>query len=316
MNYVDAWPGSKSRLLRPWNRGVLRPPAAGRYLGTVSTQYTVTLGNGRTLRLGDRTILVGVVNVTPDSFSDGGLYYEAARAVDRAFEIEAAGAGVIEIGGESTRPGAAAVGVTEEMDRVVPVLERLNGRIRVPVSVDTCKSEVARAAIELGACIINDVSALRVDPEIASVAAEMGTGLVLMHMRGTPANMQKLEPSPDIFEEINRDLTTAVAVAERAGVGREQIILDPGIGFGKTVEQNVSIINHLNRIAELGFPLMVGTSRKSFLGRLTGKPEHQRRFATAASAAAAILRGAHMIRVHDVEDMIDVVQVADAIVKG
>jgi dihydropteroate synthase len=194
------------------------------------------------------------------------------------------------------------------------VLSELEGRVRVPIAIDTYKSEVAAAAVALGASIINDVSALRFDPTVADVAARKGAVLILMHMRGDPATMQKIEPSPDIFAEIESDLTTAIQVAESRGVERNQIVIDPGIGFGKTLEQNLAIINHLDRFERFGLPLMLGTSRKTFIGRLTGRREGDRLFGTAASVAVAILRGAHIVRVHDVKQLVEVARIADAIV--
>jgi dihydropteroate synthase len=276
-------------------------------------EFVIRLRDGGALKLGHRTLIVGVLNVTPDSFSDGGQYLEPARAVDRAIQLEEEGADIIEIGGESTRPGSARISAEEELARILPVLERLSGSLRVPISVDTYKSQVARAALDLGASIINDVSALRFDPSLARVAQSQGAALVLMHMRGEPATMQQLEPSPDILSEIELDLGRAVRLAEDAGVRRDRIILDPGIGFGKTFEQNLEILNNLDRLARMGLPLMVGTSRKSFIGHLTGKPPSERLWGTAASVAAAILKGAHLVRVHDVREMADVVRVADAI---
>ncbi|HYL98347.1 MAG TPA: dihydropteroate synthase, partial [Blastocatellia bacterium] len=223
---------------------------------------------------------------------------------------------IIEIGGESTRPGAEPVAADQELARIAPVIEALAGRITIPIAVDTCKGEVARHAVRLGASLVNDVSALRFDPAIARVSAESGAGLVLMHMRGNPSIMQKLPASDDVFREIELDLSAAVQTAENAGVIRDQLILDPGIGFGKTAQQNLAIINHLERVLRIGFPVMVGTSRKKFIGALTGKAEHERVFGTAATVAAAILRGAHLVRVHDVEAMIDVVKLADAIAQA
>ena len=275
--------------------------------------FDLRLKNGDTLRLGGRTIVVGVLNVTPDSFSDGGRHFDAPRAIERALEMESEGADVIEVGGESTRPGSRRLSEGEEMSRVSPVLREIGKRLRVPIAIDTYKSQVARGALNLGASIINDVSALRFDPAIADVAAQNTALLVLMHMRGEPATMQKIEPSRDIFGDIRNDFNTAIHEAESRGVRREQIILDPGIGFGKTLEQNLSILNHLDRLGEFDMPLMIGTSRKSFIGRLTGRPESDRVFGTAASVAVAIIRGAHMIRVHDVKEMVEVARVADAI---
>ena len=275
--------------------------------------FTIELPGGRKLSLGARTIVVGVLNVTPDSFSDGGQHYDPGRAIERALQMEADGADVVEIGGESTRPGAKPVDADEELSRIMPVLKGIATRLNVPISIDTYKREVAEVAIDSGAAIVNDVSALRFDPAIADVVARTGAALVLMHMRGEPATMQKMEPSTDILSEIEADLATAVVEAERHGVRRKQVILDPGIGFGKGVEQNLTILNQLPRLASFGLPLMIGTSRKTFIGRLTGKPEGERLFGTAASVTASILRGAHIVRVHDVKEMIDVVRVADAL---
>jgi dihydropteroate synthase len=275
--------------------------------------FRIILPDGKALEAGPRTLIIGVLNVTPDSFSDGGLYDRPARAIEHALQMQEDGADIIEVGGESTRPGSARVSAADELARIVPVLKELGKRLRVPIAVDTYKSEVACAAVDLGASLLNDVSALRFDPEIAEVAAGTRAALVLMHMRGEPATMQKLRPSSDIFAEIQNDLMAAIAEAERRGVRREQMIIDPGIGFGKTVEQNLAILNHLDRFAALDLPLLVGTSRKRFIGRLTGRAEDNRLFGTAATVAAAILRGAHLIRVHDVREIVDVARVTDAI---
>lgn len=263
--------------------------------------------------MGERTLVAGIVNVTPDSFSDGGKFSAAENAINRTLEIQEAGADIIEIGAESTRPGAEPVTVDDELRRIIPVLEGLSGKLRVPISVDTYKSEVARRAVDLGASIINDVSALRFDPKMAETAAEAQAGLILMHMRDTPSTMQKIPLSEDILSEIESDLRAAVESAQSAGVARESIILDPGVGFGKTLDQDLEIVNGIERLSKMGFPLMIGTSRKKFIGRLIGRLEADRVFGTAATVAAAVLRGAHIVRVHDVEQMIDVVRVADAI---
>ena len=266
--------------------------------------------------MGRRTVVVGVINVTPDSFSDGGQNFDPERAIDRGVAMECEGAGIIEVGGESTRPGAIPVAAEDETQRVLPVVRGLVSRVRVPVSVDTYKSDVAEAALELGASIINDVSALRFDPRLATVAARQSAVLVLMHMRGDPATMQKIDPSSDIFAEIERDLGDAVQKAIEAGVARDRIIIDPGVGFGKTLEQNLEIISRLERLDALGFPLMIGTSRKAFIGKMTGRPADERVLGTAASVAAAILRGAHLVRVHDVKEMAEVARVSDSILAG
>jgi dihydropteroate synthase len=275
--------------------------------------FTIKLRDGGSISVGERTIIVGVLNITPDSFSDGGLTFEPERAIERALEMEGEGADIIEVGGESTRPGSVRLPAHEELSRVLPVLRGLAGRLRVPIAIDTYKGEVASAAVAEGASIINDVSALRFDPLIANVARRERVTLVLMHMRGEPESMQKLAPSPDIFAEIESDLGVAIRLAEARGVGRDQMIIDPGIGFGKTLDQNLAIINHLDRFESFDLPLMIGTSRKSFIGKLTGRIEGERIMGTAASVAAAIIRGAHIIRVHDVKQMIEVARVTDAL---
>ena len=277
-------------------------------------KFTLQLRNGRKIELGERTSVIGILNITPDSFSDGGRNLEPPRAIDHALAMESQGADIIEVGGESTRPGATRLSVREELSRVLPVLEILAGRLRVPIAIDTYKSDVAAAAVKNGASIINDVSALRFDPALADVAARENTALVLMHMRGEPATMQNIKPSDDIFVEIESDLRAAIRVAESRGVAREQIIIDPGIGFGKTLEQNLAILNHLERFDGFNLPMMIGTSRKSFIGRITGQREPERIFGTAASIAIAILRGAHLVRVHDVRQMVEAARIADAII--
>jgi dihydropteroate synthase len=266
------------------------------------------------LRLGERTFVMGVLNVTPDSFSDGGQYLDSEQAVGRAFEIERTGADILDIGGESTRPGSAGISAQEEMSRVVPVLEKLRGRLQIPISIDTSKSEVAEAAVDHGAEIINDVSALRADPRLAQIAARRKLPLVLMHMRGEPRTMQKKPFARDVIADVKKGLEQAVAVAGHAGVAKSQIVVDPGIGFGKSVQQNFELLARLPELAELGFPLLVGTSRKSFIGRALG-PSHkgERLWGNAAAVAASILGGAHIVRVHDVAEMVQVAIIADAI---
>jgi len=283
-------------------------------LGLMRREFTLRLRDGRSLALGRRTVVVGVLNVTPDSFSDGGENYDPGRAIERAFEIEAEGADILEVGGESTRPGAAPASFDVELARVLPVLGGIGGRLRIPIAIDTYKTRVAQAALDLGASIINDVSALRFDEGLAPLAARESAALVLMHMRGEPATMQEVAPSGDILHEIEADLSLAVARAVNAGVDRDLLIVDPGIGFGKTLEQNLEIIYKLDRLNAFELPVMIGTSRKGFIGKLTGGPADQRAFGTAASVAAAIIRGAHIIRVHDVKEMVDVARVTDAIV--
>jgi dihydropteroate synthase len=280
--------------------------------GAARRHYELSLPGGP-LELGRRTLVMGVLNVTPDSFSDGGRFADPARAVAHALAMVEAGADVIDVGGESSRPGARQVGEAEEARRVVPVIRELARELGVPISVDTTRASTAEAALDAGAAIVNDISALRFDPALATVAARYRAGLVLMHMRGDPKTMQKLPPSDDILAEVERDLLEALTVAEERGVPPEAILLDPGIGFGKTVEQNVELLARLSRLARLDRPVLVGTSRKSFLGALTGRETGRRLAATVASVAAAALRGAHVVRVHDVAEAVDAVRVADAV---
>jgi dihydropteroate synthase len=269
-----------------------------------------------TLPVGERTLLMAVLNVTPDSFSDGGQFYEAERALARARELIAEGADIIDVGGESTRPGAEPVTAEEELRRIVPVVEYLTRHTEAVISVDTTKAEVARAGLLAGAEIINDISALRFDFHIADEVAKAGAGLVLMHSRGTPATMHRLPPVPDILEEVTRSLRRSIAMAERRGVQAGSIVLDPGIGFGKSQEQNVLLLARLDELRNRlpGFPILVGTSRKSFIGRLLeGAPVGERSYGTMATVTAAILKGAQIVRVHDLSAARETVRVADAI---
>ena len=266
--------------------------------------------------LGQRTLIMGVLNVTPDSFSDGGLFENADAAVERALEIEREGADILDIGGESTRPGSESVSAEEELRRILPVLERLRGRIRIPISVDTSKSEVAEAAIEAGAEIVNDVTGLRNDPRIAEVARRRKLPLILMHMRGEPRTMQKQPFARHAVLDVKQGLRRAVAAARNAGVEKRQIVLDPGLGFGKSYAQNFELVTRIDELAALGYPLLVGASRKSFVGRaLGGVPKDERAWGTAALITAAILGGAHIVRVHDVAAMAQVARVADEILR-
>jgi dihydropteroate synthase len=270
----------------------------------------------RSLPYGERTLVMGVLNITPDSFSDGGKFFSHERAVDHALQMIDEGADIIDIGGESTRPGSEFVPGEEELRRVLPVLKHLANSSSVPISVDTTKALVARAALEAGAEIINDISALRFDPSIADEVAKAKAGLVLMHSRGTPKTMQALPPVEDILDEVIGSLGESMAVAERHGVARESIAVDPGIGFGKTAAQNVELIAKLAELvtAFAGTPILIGTSRKSFIGKLLdGAPADQRLHGTIASIAASVLNGAHIIRVHDVKPAVEAVRVAEAI---
>jgi dihydropteroate synthase len=268
----------------------------------------------RTLALGERTLVMGVLNVTPDSFSDGALYFDADAAVARAFDIERAGADILDVGGESTRPGSEGIAVEEELRRILPVLNKIRGRLKIPISVDTSKAEVAEAAANAGAEIINDVTALSGDPGIAEVGRRRKLPLILMHMRGEPRTMQKKPFARKVVRDVTAGLKKAVVTARRAGIAKSQIILDPGTGFGKGYEQNFELIARLSELAHLGYPLLIGTSRKSFIGRaLGGVPESERIWGTAATVAASILQGAHIVRVHDVAEMVQVARVTDVI---
>lgn len=271
--------------------------------------------------MNERTLIMGILNVTPDSFSDGGQFASVDDAAAHAEKMISEGADIIDVGGESTRPGGEPVSVEEEIERVVPVIEALSARVDVPISVDTTKSEVARAALDAGAAIVNDISALRFDFYVADAVARAGAGLVLMHSRGTPATMHRLPPVADIMEEVISSLRASVHMAERRGVKRESIVIDPGIGFGKTQEQNLELIARLDKLiaAFPDYPLLIGTSRKSFIGRIladedgTPAPASERLYGTLATVAAAVLKGANIIRVHDVKPAVEVVRVSESI---
>lgn len=280
------------------------------------------IAGGRTFPIGKRTLVMGVLNVTPDSFSDGNLFLSPEKALAHAEQMIAEGADIIDVGGESTRPGGAfIVSAEEEIQRVLPVIEQLARRTSVPISIDTTKAAVARAALDAGAAIVNDISALRFDFHIADEVAKAGAGLVLMHSRGTPATLHRLPPVADIMQEVTSSLRSSITMAERQGVKRESIVIDPGIGFGKSQEQNIELIAKLDQLVATfpDFPLLIGTSRKSFLGRILADengnpaPTEQRLHTTMATITAAVLRGAHIIRVHDVKAAVETVKIADAI---
>ncbi len=259
---------------------------------------------------------MGVLNVTPDSFSDGGKFFERVWAVEHALAMEKAGADILDIGGESTRPGSEAISVDEELARVRPVLKALAGQIKIPISIDTRKAAVAEAAIEAGAQIINDVTGLRADPDLAKVAARHRVPLVLMHMRGEPRTMQKAPFARNVMADVLKALRQSIAIARRAGVPKSQIVVDPGIGFGKNFEQNYELIASLYELRKLGCAILIGTSRKAFVGHTLGKEPDERIWGTAATVAASILAGAHIVRVHDVAEMVQVARVTDKIVEA
>lgn len=263
----------------------------------------------------DRPLLVGILNVTPDSFSDGGQFRSDDEAVAHALRMVEAGAAMLDIGAESSRPGAISVTEEEETARLMPVLEKIARHCRVPISIDTTKAGVARRAIEVGASLINDISALRFDPAMGKLAAETGAGLVLMHMPGTPQTMQQQASYADVVHEVAAYLTERMAAAEAIGVKSEQIVLDPGFGFGKLVPHNLALLDRLPELCDLGRPLFVGLSRKSFIGQVTGRPVNEREFGTAAAVALAVERGASLLRVHDVAHMADAVKVVEAVMR-
>jgi len=283
-------------------------------------KFRLTLPS-RVLVLGERTLLMGVLNVTPDSFSGGNKFLSVKSAVKAALAMQRDGADILDIGAESTRPGSAGVSVAEELARLLPVLDALRGRLKIPISVDTRKAGVAELAIRAGAEILNDVSGLRHDPHLAIAAVRYRVPLILMHMRGTPQTMQKLPFAQNALRDVIAGLRQSVAMARRAGVSKSQIVLDPGIGFGKSYAQNYELLARLPALARLGYPLLVGTSRKGFLGATLARhgkpaPPNRRIWGTAATVAASILNGAHIVRVHDVPEMLQVARVADAFLSG
>jgi dihydropteroate synthase len=256
--------------------------------------------------------LMGIVNVTPDSFSDGGLYLDADRAIEHARLLLAEGADLLDVGGESTRPGAEAVSAEEERERIGPVIEGLRD-VEAPISIDTSKAAVAEAALDAGAEIVNDVTALRADPELATVCGDRGCGVVLMHMKGTPRTMQKAPSYGDVVDEVREFLAERIEFATGEGIAEERIWIDPGIGFGKTVEHNLELLRRLGELRALGRPLVVGTSRKSFIGTLTGRQVDDRLGGTIASNVLALRAGADVLRVHDVAEVGEAVRIAEAI---
>lgn len=282
--------------------------------------HQIKLRRGELL-LGRKTLVMGVLNVTPDSFSDGGKFFDAKGAVEHALAMQRGGADIIDIGAESTRPGSKSISAAEELSRLLPVLERLRGKLKIPISVDTQKSAVAELTIGAGAAMINDVSGLISDPRLAEVVARHRVPIILMHMRGTPRTMQTRPFARNVMKDVIGGLKKSVAVARKARIEKSQIVLDPGIGFGKSFEQNYELLAKLPELAKLGYPLLVGTSRKGFLGKTMARngkpaPAGQRIWGTAATVTASILGGAHIVRVHDVAEMVQVARVVDAVVNG
>lgn len=268
------------------------------------------------LDLDRRTHVIGVLNVTPDSFSDGGRFFETDRAVEQGIAMVRQGADILDIGGESTRPYSGRIPAEEELNRVIPVIDALRKEVKVPISIDTLKAQVAREALRAGASIVNDISALRFDPEMPRIIAEAGVPVILMHMKGTPEDMQVQPVYDRILPEIIGFLRDALNRAEQGGIRRDLTIVDPGIGFGKTFDHNLEIIRDLKHLQCLERPVLVGTSRKAFIGRILNKDADGRETGTMATLAAAVMNGAHLVRVHDVEKAVETVRVIDAIMRG
>jgi dihydropteroate synthase len=278
-------------------------------------RFTVPLPGGRSLVLGERTLIMGVINVTPDSFSDGGRLLDSAAAIEAGVQMEADGADLIDVGGESTRPGALPLDEAEELRRVLPVIDALAARVRVPLSVDTYKAATADAALGAGASVVNDISGLRYDPALAAIVAGRRAAMVLMHTRGRSSQMYEQASYHDLVAEVLDELRESIAFATAAGIADTQIIIDPGLGFAKHATHSCEALARLDEFADLGRPVLVGPSRKSFLAKPLGEnvPAADRDWATAAAVAVAVLGGAHIIRVHAVREMVHVVRVADEI---
>jgi dihydropteroate synthase len=269
---------------------------------------------GGDLQLGERTLVMGVLNVTPDSFSDGGLFFEPAKAIEHGLLMAEQGADIIDVGGESSRPGADAVPLDEELRRVIPVIAGLASRLEIPISVDTSKAQVAEQAIEAGAQMINDISGLRFDPQMPAVAARFDTPLIIMHIKGNPKTMQQAPHYDNVMGEIIASLREEMERAEQHGVDPHQVIVDPGIGFGKRAQDNLSILNRLDELAVLERPILIGTSRKSFIGAVLNQAVDQRVIGTLATVAVSVLKGAHIVRVHDVSAIKQTAAMVDAII--
>ena len=266
------------------------------------------------LDFSQKTHIMGILNVTPDSFSDGGIYFDRRVAIERAFKMIEEGADIIDIGGESTRPGSEPITIEEELRRTIPVIEAVTRECNIPISIDTSKSDVAKRALDAGASMVNDISGLRFDPKMPKVVSEYKVPVVIMHIRGSPKNMQVNPVYEALIPEIMDYLREGIRIAIQAGIAEDKIIIDPGIGFGKTVEDNLTILKNLNEFTFLEKPILIGPSRKAFLGKILGDvPVTERLEGTAAAVAVSIMNGANMVRVHDVKQMVKVAKIADAI---
>lgn len=294
-------------------------PELGRRLRALEVNYdndNFVLSAGKyNLNLSERTHIMGILNVTPDSFSDGGLYSNKDRAVERTIEMEAQGADLIDIGGESTRPGAKVVSARQECERVIPIIKILAKRLKIPISIDTSKLEVAQKALDYGAVVVNDITGLKKDPKLAKLVKKYNAAIVLMHIKGTPRTMQKNPKYKSLIYEILENLRHSISIAKDAGISDDKIVIDPGIGFGKTVEHNLKILKRLREFKSLGYPILIGPSRKSFIGKVLGVDVGERLFGTSASVAVAIQNGANILRVHDVRAMREVARLTDTILK-
>lgn len=266
--------------------------------------------------LSSRTHIIGILNVTPDSFSDGGRFFKFEDAVKQGIKMAEEGADIIDVGGESTRPGSDPLPMEEELARVIPVIETLSKQIDVPISIDTYKSQVAKQALDAGAQMINDISALRFDPEMKKIAAEYKVPIVLMHIKGTPRNMQENPWYEDVIGEITEYLKESLKIAQEAGIDKEKIMIDPGIGFGKRLEDNLNILKNLKKFSILDCPILIGCSRKSFIGKILDLPVKERLEGSLAALAVAIMNGASIVRLHDVKESKRVVNLVDAILRA
>src|SRR5688500_3765077 len=280
-------------------------------------RFTIALPGGRSLALGERTLVMGIINVTPDSFSDGGVLLDPRRAIDMGVQMVEEGADLLDVGGESTRPGAEPLADAEERRRVLPVIEGLAARVKVPISIDTYKASIADAALAAGATIVNDVSGLRYEPDLAQVVARRQAAIVVMHTRGRSRDMYKQAVYHDVVDEVLDELRESVAFATNAGIGRDRIIVDPGLGFAKEAAHSYEVLARMHEFSDLGHALLAGPSRKTFLTRPLGRdvPPQARDWGTGAAVAAAVFAGAHIVRVHAVREMVQVARVSDEIRK-
>ncbi|MBE7443948.1 MAG: dihydropteroate synthase [Planctomycetia bacterium] len=286
------------------------------------TPYTIKRGcfhvpySSGTLYLGSKTYVMGILNVTPDSFYDGKRYDAGENAIEHALKMAEEGADIIDVGGESTRPGASPLSEEEETNRVIPVVKKLSKKLRKPISIDTYKAKVAEKAIDAGASIINDIGGLLMDKKMAQVAAGSQTPVIIMHKKGTPRTMQKYPMRENVLSGIMSSFRKSLSIAIDAGIDKDRIILDPGIGFGKTVQQNLEILKRLKEFQSMGFPILIGTSRKQFIGTILNLSVRERLYGTLATIAVAVMNGAHIVRVHDVRESVQVVTMCDAIRNG